>query len=130
MTKMTSKNDNILIKADDIVKDIVDQIISTLSENEVNLPKLKNQMCLLLEHLTTEEGRTDINCKAVDYYFMNNDLWAEKELPDELHDIFADISGALHDTISSPEVAKNFDSTPEQLLDRLKRVRIEQARWS
>jgi hypothetical protein len=24
---------------------------------------------------------------------MNNDLWAEKELPDELHDIFADIAG-------------------------------------
>ena len=126
MTNMTSKNNNIIINADDTVRDIVDRIMATLSENKVNLFKLKNEICLLLEHLTTEQGRTDINCQAVDYYFMNNDLWAEKELPDELHDIFSDMSGALHDTISSPDVAKNFDSTPEQLLDRLRKVRIEQ----
>ena len=82
--------------------------MATLSENKVNLSKLKNEICFLLEHLTTEDGRTDINFKAVDYYFMNNDLWAEKELPDELHDIFADISGALHDTISAPDVVKTL----------------------
>jgi hypothetical protein len=126
MVKMEYINNTIPIDADDKVKSQVGRIMTTLSDNTVDLQKLKDEIRSLLEHLSSDEGRTDKNCKAVDSYFMNNDLWAEKELPDELHDIFADMAGALHDTVSSPEIANNFESTPEQLLERLKKVRIEQ----
>jgi hypothetical protein len=34
-------------------------------------------------------------------------------------DVLRDMASALHDTVSAPEVAKNFESTPEQLLNRL-----------
>lgn len=126
MANMKHMNNTILIDADDEVKSQVGRIMETLSYIKVDLQKLKDEIRSLLEHLSTNEGRTDKNCKAVDSYFMNNDLWAIKELPDELHDILADISGALHDTVSSPEIANNFESTPKQLLERLKKVRIEQ----
>jgi hypothetical protein len=33
------------------------------------------------------------------------------EIPDAYHDIIADMSGALHDTVSRPELAANVDST-------------------
>jgi hypothetical protein len=35
------------------------------------------------------------------------------------------MAGALHDTCSAPVVARNFDSTPEQLFERLRRVNTE-----
>jgi len=34
-------------------------------------------------------------------------------------DVLRDMSTALHDSIEAPDVARNFDSTPEQLLIRL-----------
>jgi hypothetical protein len=37
-----------------------------------------------------------------------------------LAEVLSDMGGALHDTVSNPEIAENFDSTPELLLDRLR----------
>ena len=53
---------------------------------------------------------------------MHDELWAERNLPNPFHDIFADIAGALHDTVSAPEIAENFESTPEQLLKRAREL--------
>ena len=36
-----------------------------------------------------------------------------------LSDILGDMGSALHDTVQTPEMAENFDCTPEQLLTRL-----------
>ncbi len=49
---------------------------------------------------------------------MLDDSWLTDQLPDDYHDIVADMCGALHDTESAPHVAENFDSMPEQLLAR------------
>jgi hypothetical protein len=55
-------------------------------------------------------------------------LWDSLETPervdDEFHDILADMSEALHDTVSAPEVAAEFESTPEQLLEAIDGTRI------
>jgi hypothetical protein len=48
--------------------------------------------------------------------------WGDR-LPDDFQDVLADMAGALHDTVSAPEVASNFDSTPEQLLGRAEKLR-------
>ena len=68
--------------------------------------------------MSSPAGRTDHNCRAVDRFLCLGDLsWPE--LPGPLGDVLADMAGALHDTVSSPAVALNFESTPEQLLQRL-----------
>lgn len=77
----------------------------------------------LLEFLASPRGRTDANCKTVDYFLTDNDhLWDAldglESIDANLHSVIADMAGALHDTISAPGIAENFDSTPEQLLAR------------
>ena len=78
----------------------------------------------LLEFLASPSGRTNANCHAADSFFCFDDGWETdwNHLPDEYSDILADMAGALHDTVSNPDVASNFDSTPEQLLVRLRRI--------
>jgi len=55
---------------------------------------------------------------AVDMFLLLDDCWLNDDLPEAYHDILADMGGALHDTITAPQIAENFDSTPEQLLAR------------
>ncbi len=67
---------------------------------------------------------------AVDLFFCVSDEigwekdWTDAELPDDFHDVFALIGQALHDTVTSPSTAANFDCLPEQLLERLRRVPV------
>jgi hypothetical protein len=81
----------------------------------------------LLAYLASKEGRTHPNCVAVDHFFCMGDGWERdwEDEPSELTDVLADIGGALHDTIKAPEIAENFDSTPEQLLDRIRAFRAK-----
>jgi hypothetical protein len=79
----------------------------------------------LLTYLTSREGRTHENCVAVDGFFCLGEGW-EKDWeaePSELADILGDIGGALHDTFGAPHIAENFESTPDQLLDRIRAFR-------
>lgn len=125
IAELKSQTKNILMNADSTTRDLVGRIIEVLSDKNLNLIELKNGMICLLEYLSSPEGRTDINCKAVDSFFMSDDLWLECDLPSEFHDIFADMSGTLHDTMSAPEIAANFESTPEQLLKRTMELNTE-----
>lgn len=65
-------------------------------------------------------GRTDANCTTT-YYFATatEPLW--RELPDELRAILDDMSGTLQDSIYAEKIARTFESTPEQLLERLRK---------
>ena len=70
-------------------------------------------------------GRTNANCWVVDLLFCLDDIcWerdlADHDLPEDLHDVLAKMGNALHDGVPSPEIAKNFDCLPEQLLDRVR----------
>lgn len=83
----------------------------------------------ILRYLTTQEGRTDANCWAVDLFVAEdwtNDWWPthSDDLPDELNDILADIAIALHDTVAFPDVAEDAGSTPEQLLQQAESLRL------
>lgn len=86
----------------------------------VNLPVLKDALMRLLSFLCEPENRTDANCTAVDLFFAIEDHWDKRwdGLPEEYRVLLDDIGGALHDTVSAPDIAGNFDSTPEQLLER------------
>jgi hypothetical protein len=111
-----------LVQADSKARELIKEIQSILAKGSFDLEQLKQSLIALLEYLSSGDGRTDANCHAVDSFFMLDGVWAERNLPVPFHEIFADMAGALHDTISAPEIAENFDSTPEQLLKRAKEL--------
>ena len=88
----------------------------------VDLDALTAALRRVLEFLASPHGRTSANCWAVDVFCMDPETWDERgfeHLPLGLADILGDMGGALHDTVQAPEIAENFDSTPERLLARL-----------
>ncbi len=111
-----------LAGADSRARELVKAVQSILAHNVPDLSGLKKSLINLLEYLSSPNGRTDENCNAINSFFMFDDLWVDRNLPDHFHEIFVDVSGALHNTVSAPEIAENFDSTPEQLLKRAKEL--------
>jgi hypothetical protein len=81
----------------------------------------------LYEYLASPEGRTDSNVRAADLYFNDGifDAGYWGHLPESYQAILCDTGGQLHDTISAPGVAQNFESLPEQLLQRTRALGVE-----
>ena len=79
-----------------------------------------------MSFLSQPGDRTDENCKAVDLFFAINDHWRVRwdNLPEDFKLILDDIGMCLHDTVSASNIAENFDSTPEQLLERIKQLKV------
>jgi hypothetical protein len=73
----------------------------------------------LLVFLASAEGRTDANCSTT-YYFMTAAEPRWRALRADLRAILDDMSGTLQDSVYAPDIAKTFESTPEQLLARLR----------
>lgn len=108
------------------LNNLLDDIYTEICKDSVDLIKIKNRLIELLSFLCTPEGRTNENCKYVDSFFCLKDNWFNciERLPNEMHDILFDIGGTLHDAIKNPEIAKNFQSLPEQLLERVKKLNV------
>ena len=105
----------------DLLKDeIRNCLISKLSD----LKEIKIALDNLIYFLTTPEGRTDENCNFVDGYFLLHEEhgFSWDHLPIEYQLILDDIGSLLHDTFLAPEIAMNFESTPEQLLKRIRQL--------
>jgi hypothetical protein len=69
-------------------------------------------------------NNTDDNCKKIDY-FVAYEIVTKKEfelIPDEIKEILYDLGASLSDTHTAPDVAENFESTPEQLLKRVRKL--------
>lgn len=81
----------------------------------------------MLEYLNGE-GRTNANCWATDMFFCLSEGWqedwTERNLPDEFHDVLSLMGQALHDTVRSPQIAENFECLPEQLLARVRAIKV------
>lgn len=90
-----------------------------LVANPVDVTTVKAKSTRLLEFLASPPGRSDVNCRSVTNLLLLGEFdWSG--LPEALVEVLADMAGTLHDTVSSPEIAANFDSTPELLLARLR----------
>jgi hypothetical protein len=76
----------------------------------------------LLTFLASAAGRTDANC-SVTHHFMSATEEQWRSTPEPLRAILDDMSGTLHDSIHAPNIARTFEATPEQLLERVRRVR-------
>ncbi len=104
-------------EAEPALRPLVETLNAKLKNRPLNLPVIKSALIALLEFLSSPAGRTDRNCRAVDGFFFHDDSWVDAELPDTYHDVFAHMD-ALHDSITTADIAENFGSTPEQLLAR------------
>lgn len=87
--------------------------------------KLKKSLENLLLFLCGE-GRSNADCCAADLFFAQSERWerdwAEQNLPKGFHDVLAMMGEALHDTVQSPEIARNSGCLPEQLLERVRQL--------
>jgi hypothetical protein len=103
------------------VEPLLRQLYESLEQQPVSVANVNEAVVELLRYLTTPAGRTNANCWAVDL-FMTED-WGPIDhdivVGQELADVLADMGGALHDTIHYPDVASEYESTPEQLLQRV-----------
>jgi hypothetical protein len=111
----------------DAIEQLVQGIYAEIARRPADLALLKEAMAALLSYLASSEGRTDQNCKVMDTFFCVRDNWEIDwhHLPAEFQRILEDLGGCLHDTVSSPQVARDFESTPEQLLNRVRGIVVQ-----
>jgi hypothetical protein len=97
------------------------EVRDLIADNTTNLDAIKSALVKLLVYLCSLEGRTSDNCTTTDTFFQLHADYSFNwlHLPKELQLILEDIGGQLHDTLEHPDVATNFESTPEQLLSRI-----------
>jgi hypothetical protein len=93
-----------------------------MAKNPPNLQEIKSSLEELLSFLNSIPGCTSANCFATDLFINYLDWHLDWDaFPEELTNIIGDMGGALHDAVDSPEIAKNFNGLPEQLLERIQR---------
>jgi hypothetical protein len=108
-----------LQQADATLRPLMQSARAAVCTSSLDLAVVKTSLIALFEYLSSPVGRTDTNCCAVDgFFYLDDDLPLER-LPDSLQDVFAHMD-ALHDTITAPQIAENFSSTPEALLEHLR----------
>ena len=107
---------------DPLLHPLLEQLHRCLTRRPVDLPETRAAIVGVLEFLASARGRTDANCRAVDFFLTQDEAWDANQLPESFIEILGDMSGTLHDTISAPDIAANFNSTPEQLLERASRL--------
>jgi hypothetical protein len=99
-------------------------VYQALHSRPVNLKQLRATLQRLLTFLASPAGRTNANCWAADLFFCLGEGWGIEgwDVPAAYGDILGDMAQCLHDTVQSPAIAEEFESTPEQLLARLHAV--------
>src|SRR3712207_5779843 len=73
------------------------QLHDVLAARPVDLAQARSAMIAVLAFLSSRSGRTDGNCCAVDRFLMTDECWLNDDLPEDYHEVLADMSGALHD---------------------------------
>ncbi len=99
--------------------ELLERFYLQANHRPARLGSLKSSLIDLMSFLATPEGRTNANCCAVDSFVLIGDHWEQPwdDLPAEYTEVLSLMSEALHDTVSAPEVARNFGCTPEQILE-------------
>jgi hypothetical protein len=107
---------------------LLQRVYLNVLSKPLDLVQLKKNLEELLEFLAGE-GRTNANCWAVDLFFLLSERWErpweDQDLPEGFHDVLSRMGDALHDTVRTPAIAQNFECLPEQLLDQVRRLRID-----
>ena len=110
------------------LKSHLQQVYAEIMRRPTDLLALKRALESLLCFLAVPPGRSNANCRATDLFFCLGEEWEGdwEHLPDNFANILADLGGALHDTVSAPDIARNFESLPEQLLARVREIHFNE----
>jgi hypothetical protein len=76
----------------------------------------------VLRFLVSSAGRTDANCSVTDHFIATTEDRWRGVVSDALSAILDDMGGTLHDAVHAPNIAKTFEATPEQLLERIREL--------
>jgi len=108
------------------LRTLLSVVYNHIHASSLELPLLKNSLFNLVSFLCQPKNRSHTNCLAVDLFFTMDDHWKLRweHLPKEYQLVLDDIGGNLHDAVSAPNIAENFNSTPEQLLKRIQQLKI------
>jgi len=108
------------------LKPLLQDVYAEVMRRPPALLALKQALESLLTFLATPRSRTNANCWATDVFFCLGEGWEGDwaHLPDAFGDILGDLGGALHDSVRHPDIARNFESLPEQILSRVRRLEI------
>jgi hypothetical protein len=106
------------------VRTLLQALFVELHRRPVEVSALKVAVVSLLEYLVSPAGRTSANCTAVDLFvcFLADEIDWYEILPQPIAAIVADMGIGLHDTVDSPDIARNSESTPELLLARIQDI--------
>lgn len=106
------------------LKSLLKHFYEALLKKPYDLGEVKTATIAVLEFLVSPQGHTDANCRGVDLFICLDDDWENdwSDLPEDYRDIIADMGHFLHDAVTSPNIAKDFGSLPEQLLERAKQL--------
>jgi hypothetical protein len=103
----------------------IDELLSRLKQASVTPGVPRQTVVGALEAALNwlNQHNTDENCRDVDTFVATHLIGSETEhLPKDIKDILFDVGATLHDTRTAPNVAENFDSTPSQLLERVRKL--------
>jgi hypothetical protein len=103
--------------------DLLEALTGALRKDPLHPQSVYDSARALLEALALPLCNTAENCERVDHaVFLACDGVELSSLGPDLQSLIADIGGCLHDAHSAPEVAFDFESTPTQLLERIRRI--------
>lgn len=101
--------------------DLLEYLLRTCTASMPSRREIKLAMEDILAWLVAHN--TDANCRKVDTFLSTRISQDDRnKLPGDIQEILFDMGGALHDTHTSPTVARNFESTPAQLLERVRKL--------
>ena len=112
----------------EVLQTLLEQLEAALRVEGPDVSNVTSRVRDVLNYLNTPENNTHENCVAVDQFVLVRlacDDTVRKllsHMPESLQQIVQDMGSCLHDTHAEPYIARNFQSTPEQLLKRLNAV--------
>lgn len=116
----TDRLDSLLASMELELRVLVVSLADSLRRDPVERKALAKTMMEVVLFLKGAGG-TDEHCRNVALYFIiaKNAGLGRTHLPADLGAIMDDIAGAMHDAVSAPQSAANFQATPAQLVTRL-----------
>lgn len=111
-----------MAKSNDMLDTIMCDAYDALNPHNYDERLLAFQLVILLSYLKYASGKDTQDFHRVGRYFLLKSNWKYdwNHTSPEMAEILDDIAGTLHDSVDSPEIAENFESTPDQLLNRLR----------
>ena len=107
------------------LKHLLYELWVSMEGNPKKVKKVENSVENIIKFMNSEEGNTDVNCRVVDIFVCGaiQEEYDYSDLPLKLQEILDDMGGSLHDTHSSPEIARKMESLPSQLFERIRNLK-------